>query len=246
MPPRTRSRAAFQTALDIAVAPSAAFARLRETPTWVWAFALSALLAIVGSIATSPAFTHALAAETAARLAAAPQIAQLPPDQRDAAVAQQLALIQTVARFGFVFIPFGLALSSGVQALIMLIANAIGKGDGTFRKFWALAVNASLIGTGLASLALAAIVLLRGYAEFTSTSDLSRALPGPVSVIPATAVRLSAFLSVMNVFAIWDVVLLAAGMTAVARLPRPLAAATAAVILIGAGLIALAGTLGGR
>jgi hypothetical protein len=236
---QTGSRAALQTALDIAIAPSAAFARLRETPTWVWAFILSSLLAIAGSIAVSPAFSHVLAAETAARLAAAPQIAQLPPDQRDATVARQIALIQTVARFGFALVPFGLAFSSGVQALIMLVANAVGKGDGTFRKFWALAVNASLIGTGLA-----AIVLLRGSAAFTSTSDFSRALPGPASVTGATANGLTALLSGMNVFAIWHAVLLAAGMTVVARLSRPVGAVTAAAIVIGAGLIALAGTLG--
>lgn len=244
MAAQTQSRAGFQTVLDIAIAPSAAFARLRETPTWVWAFVLSSLLAMAGSIAVSPAVAHVVGAETAARLAATPQIAQLPPDQRDAQVAKQISIVQAVARFGFVFIPFGLALNSAVQALIMLIANAIGKGDGSFRKFWALAVNASLIGTGVGSIAFAAIVLLRGSAAFASTGDISRALPGLVTLVPAGALRLTAFLSVMNVFAIWDAVLLAAGMMAVARLSRPVAATTGAVILIGSGLIALTGTLG--
>jgi hypothetical protein len=53
----------------------------------------------------------------------------------------------------------------------------------------------------------------------------------------------AAFFSGLNVFAIWDSVLLAAGMTIVARLPRGTAIAAAAVILLGTGLVPLAGAL---
>jgi hypothetical protein len=236
-------RSGLLTALDVAIAPRTAFANLREAPTWGGAFILSMLLAMIAAFAMSPAVAHALALELPARLAASPQIAHLPAAQREALIAQQVGIAQAVAKFTFIFVPFALALGSLIQALVMLVANAIGKGDGTFRRFWALAVNGAVIGTGLASLALLLIVLIRGADGFSSSSDISNALPGLETFVPASAKAAAAFFSVINVFTIWNMALLAAGMTIVARLPRATAILTAAVMLVGSGLFPLVGSL---
>ncbi|GAC1534564.1 MAG: hypothetical protein NVS2B17_03770 [Candidatus Velthaea sp.] len=236
-------RSGLQTALDVIVAPKAAFAQLREVPTWGWAFLISTVLGMIAAFAVGPAVAHALSAELPAKLAASPQIAQLPAAQRDAMIAQQVGIAQTITKFSFIFIPIGLAIGSALQALFMLAANAVGKGDGTFKKFWALAVNAGIVGTGISSIVLMLIVLIRGADSFTAASDVSGALPGLGTLVPPGAKAVAAFFSVMHIFAIWNMVLLVVGMGIVARIPRGAAIVTAIVMLLGTGLFPLVGAI---
>jgi hypothetical protein len=241
MPRNALSRAGLQTAFDAAVAPKTALRALRANPTWRWAFCISALLGMIGALAISPVVAHTLERELPARFAADARVAQLPADQRDAFIGGQIRLAQTLATFSFALVPFGLAIGCGVQAGIMLLANALGKGDGTPRAFWALAVNAAVVGTGMSSIALTAIVLLRGAGGFASAADIAGALPGPGTFVPLQAGGTAAYLDVLNVFAVWNMLLLAAGMMIVARLPRGIAITAALVILLGTGLIPVAG-----
>jgi len=236
-------RKGLQTALDITVVPGAALHALREAPTWGWAFLISALVAMAATFALTPALDRAIQRQLPAQLAASPQMAQLPAEQRDALITQQTQFMQAAARFSFVFIPFGLAIGCALQAAVMLAANTIGNGDGSFKKFWALAVNAAVVGTGIAAFALLAIVLLRGTDGFASPAEIANALPGLGTFVPPEAKAAAAFFGALNVFAIWDAVLLAAGMRIVARLPRKTAIGAAAVILLGTGLVPLAGVL---
>jgi hypothetical protein len=233
----------LQTALDVTIAPRTAFTNLRETPRWAWAFAISCMLGIIGSLAIAPVVAHVMGAEMASRLAVDPQLAALPAAERQARIAQISGFAQIAVRFAFVFIPFGLAAGCALQALVMLIANAIGKGDGNFTKFWALAVNAAVVGTGLASVALAIIVLIRGADGFASSAQITGALPGPAMFVPAGAKAAAAFFGVMNIFALWDMALLVLGMMIVARLSRTTAIVTAIVILLGSGAFPLIGAL---
>jgi MFS family permease len=235
------ARAGLQTALDIAIAPRAACAALREAPTWGWAFAIAALLGMIATLAMNPIWLHVLERELPARFAATGQIAQMPADARNALIAQQLGLAKTLTGFSFLLIPFVLAGGCALQALVMLAANALAGGDGTFKKFWALAVNAAVVGTGIASVALLAIALLRGPDAFPSSAAVANAVPGLGTFVSPEAKPAAAFLSAINVFAVWDSVLLATGMIIVARLPRGSAIAAALVILAGTGVFPLAG-----
>jgi len=236
-------RSGMQTALDILVAPRAAFAQLRETPTWVWAFVIACVLGMVATLAIAPVTGHFVGAAQAAKLAADPRYAQLPADQRNAQIQQIVSITQLVVRFSFIFIPFAVAVSCAIRTVIMLVANAIGKGDGNVKMFWALSVNASIVGTGLSSIVLMVIVLIRGVDGFATAADISAALPGLGMAVPSSAKAASAFLSVFNVFSIWETVLLAAGMIVVARLNRTAAIVTAAIMLVASGIIPLASAL---
>jgi len=239
----TVRRSGLQTALDVVVAPKAAFSSLREVPTWGWAFLISSIIGMAAALVIGPVVAHALALELPAKLATNPNVIAMAADKRDAFIAQQVSFSQIVAKFSFIFIPIGLAIGSAVQALIMLIANAIGKGDGTFKKFWATAVNGGVVGTGLASVALAIIVLLRGADAFTTSAEITSAVPGLGMLVPAGAKAAAAFFGPMNIFAIWNMVLLVVGMTIVARIPRPTAIVTAVVILLCTGILPLFGAL---
>ena len=240
------SRTGLQTAFDIAVAPRAALGALRTSPTWGWAFVIAAVLAMVSTLAMSPVVGSVVERELRAQVESAPQPAALPADGRAALVERQLQFARTAITFSFVLVPLGLGAGCALQSLVMLIANAIGGGDGTFGKFWALAVNAAVVGSGLASVALTAIVLVRGRDGFGSAAQLVNAIPGLGAFVPSDAKALGAFFGALNIFTLWDGVLLAAGMVVVARLSRATAVVTALLIVLGTGVFPLAGAALGR
>ncbi len=229
VPPARNS--GLSNAVDIVVSPGSAFARLREVPTWGWAFVIATVLGIAGSLLVAPALLHAMDASMPAIFAASPQIAKLPPDQQQKTIALQMQFVRVLARFAFIGAPFAVLVGGLVQGVIMLIANAAGKGDGTFRKFFALSVTVSVVGVGVNSIVLALIVLVHGAGSYDSTTALQSSVPSLAMLVPGVHGALAGFLGVMNVFALWSMVLLALGMVRVARI-RPAAAWTAAVLML--------------
>jgi hypothetical protein len=235
-----KSAGGLQTAIDILVSPREAFARLRETPTWGWAYLIAVLLSIIGTLAITPALKHAMEAGMPAVLAASPQIAKLPPDQQQQAIAQgvsiQVAIVNFTWLFTVVVVPFIVA----VQSVVMLIANQIGRGDGNFRRFFALAMNVQIAGA-VGGLIVAAIVLLRGATSFTEPAQLQGAMPNLGMLAPGGPHVLVAFLGGINVVGLWQCALLAYGMMAVAKISRPVAWTTAAVMLLSIAVLAAIG-----
>ena len=85
---------------------------------------------------------------------------------------------KTIAQLSWLFVPVIILVAGLVQALLMLIANAVGHGDGSFKKFFALSITVAVVGEGLRSLVLAVIVLLQGANSFDNVSSLQYAVPG--------------------------------------------------------------------
>jgi hypothetical protein len=229
--PAVQRRSGLATAVDTIVSPAAAFASLRVAPTWGWAFLIATVLGIVGSLLSGPAIMHALETSLPAQLAANPGIAQLPPDQQQAAIARGVAFAKIFSQFGFVFVPIGILLASLVQALIMLIANAATHGDGNFKKYFALSINVSIVGAGLAQLVLGIIVLVRGAGSFETVSAVTSSIPG-LGLLSNGHGAMAAFLGTINIFSVWSIVLLALGMTGVGRISRVPAWVTAIIMLL--------------
>jgi len=230
--PTVDRRSGLATVVDIIVSPSAAFARLREAPTWGWAFLIATVLGVIGSVVVGPAISHVLQTTLPAQLAANPDIAKLPADQQQTMIARTLSISSVVAQFSFVFVPIGILIAALVQGLIMLIANAAAHGDGTFKKYFALSVNVSVIGIGLSYLVVGIIVLVRGANSFDSTTAVQGAVPGLALLLPGAHGPLAGFFGSMNVFSLWSIALLAIGMTGVGRIPRVAAWITAIVMLL--------------
>lgn len=239
-PTAERRAGGLQTALDILIAPNDAYARLRETPTWGWAYLIAVLLAMLGGLALVPALDHALAAALPAQIAASPNIAQLPPDQQQKAIARVVAIQLLVLKFTWLSWIVVVPLTAAIQALVMLVANAIGRGDGTFRRFWALALNVQIAGA-IGGLIIAAIVLIRGAGSFTEPAQIPAVIPSLGTLVPGAPHPLVALLEAFNVAAIWQAVLLALGMIAVARIPRPVAWATVIVMMLFLGTLGALG-----
>jgi len=225
-------RAGLLTAVDIVIAPEAAFARLRLVSTWGWAFLIAMVLGIIGAFLLSPAVTHAMTVSGPETLAKSPQIMNLPPERQQAAIEQGTAIQLIIAKFLWVGIPIILLLASLCQALIMLIANAIMRGQGSFGKFFALSMNVAVVGTGIAGLLAGIIATVRGAASFQDMTAISATLPSLALLAPGSHGFMHGFLATLNVGYIWATVLLALGMAAVARVSRAGAWTTAVLMLV--------------
>jgi hypothetical protein len=218
--------------VDIVIAPATAFARLRQTPAWGWALLAGSLLGIAGALLAQPAVIHAITQSLPAQMMNSPQMAGLSPERQQAAIAQALSLTKIIAQLTWIFVPIIILITAVVQAVIMLIANAAAKGDGSFVKFFALSVTISIVGNGLASLLLGVIVELRGAQAFDDPAAVSGVLPGLAMLAPGLHGPAQGFLAVLNVFNLWAIALLALGMIGVARIPRVAAWVTAAIMLL--------------
>ena len=230
----------LQTAIDMLVAPRDAFARLRETPTWGWAYLIAVVLAVVGTLAILHTLRHALEAGLPAQLAASPNIAKLPPAEQQKAIAQSLAFSSAVLNVSWVAAFFIVPLVALVQSAVMFVANRLGGGDGTFRRLWALAINVQVAGS-VGALIAAAIVLLRGTNTFSAPDQVQMVIPSLALLAPGAPRAVAAFLGALNVVAIWQAGLLGFGMIAVARIARPAAWSAAIVMLIAIGTFAAIG-----
>jgi hypothetical protein len=232
------NRSGLQVALDVIIAPKAAFESLRVVPTWGWALIISVVLGMIGTYLESPAAVHAMLTEAPAK--AAQMFPGASAEKREAIVAQQIAMGQTITKFTFLFVAVVLPIISLIQALVMLLVNAIGRGNGTFKKLFALSINVSII-YGLSTILLGIIVIIRGGDTFSSTADIYAGLPSLALLAPGAGKGLTAFLGQLNVFTIWSTVLLVMGMGIVARIPRGLAiGAGTFMLLCGAGFATLA------
>jgi len=223
-------KSGLQTALDVIIAPKAAFAALRAVPTWGWAFAITAVLAVVAAYFNGPAIGHALSIELPAKMAKT--LADQPAEKRDAIIKQTMAFTQMSTKFSFIFVLVVLPIVACVQALIMLIANAIAKGDGNFKKFFALSMNVAVVGTGLYSIVLMIIVMIRGADSFSSQAEVLGVVPSLALIAPGVTGALAGFLGTINVFYIWTTILFTMGLSAVARFPRGLAIGTSVFMLL--------------
>jgi len=227
----------LNTALDIIASPSDAFARLRVVPTWGWAFLIAAVLCIIGSFMGSAAAEHAAVASIPAAFAKNAQLAALPPEKRQQMIEQQIGITKSFSKFSFVLAPIILLITALLQTVYLLILNAATRGQGNFKKFWALSINISIVGSGLTLLIAGIIELIRGPEAFNSTGDTLSAIPGLAWIIPGTTGFLHGILLSFTVFSLWATGLFALGLIAIARIKPVQAYVGAAILLVIGSLI---------
>jgi hypothetical protein len=202
----------LKTAIDIVIAPKEAFEALRVSPTWGWAFLITSVLAIAAFFVMMPASLHGMAGEFAKN----PQMQQMTPEQ----LQKTMDVTKTFYPIGAVIIPIVVLFFSLIEALIMLVFNALGRGSGTFKTLWASSVNIGII-YGISQIIGMVVVLLRGADSFATSAEVQRAVPSLALLAPAgTGIKLVAFLATITPFSIWSIVLVVMTMTIVARVPK--------------------------
>jgi len=217
---------------DVLVAPSAAFAELRNVPHWGWAFLITCVLGTIGS------YLQILAGEHISSYAFAhePSMAALTSEQlenakKSAAVIQQYAWL-----FFAIEAMVAVLLCTGV----LLVANAIGRGNATFAKLFALSANVALLNFGIGTLLRGVIASSRGADGFQTTIDLLGVVPNLAWLAPGAAPKAVAFLASFSVFQIWSTALIALGLRSIANLGPAIAWATPIVIALLGGLLVTA------
>ena len=188
----------LKTVWDTIVAPKEALESLRIAPTWGWAIFLVLVLITLSSYLITPAIIHGMTADWPNIVAKNPQLSAQTPQQQQAG----LALITRFTAFGWIFTPLFVIFGALIGTVVLVIFNAVGHGTGSFVQYWAAQWNISIV-TAIAYVAVAVIVLARGADSFSSAADVQSAMPSLAMLVPTSAVKLHAFLSVFTVFGIW-------------------------------------------
>jgi len=230
---KSASASGLQTIVDVIVAPATAFERLRTAPTWGWAFIISLVLSAAASFAIIPAVEHAMTAGWPAMVAQNPRLAQLPPDQQQ----QMLSFTLNFVKFSWIFVLIGVPFFLIVQTVVMFIFKAIGHGTGSFVSLWAAAVNICVPIAALSNVVAAIIVTLRGPTSFNSQAAITSVLPSLALLAPGAAPKVVAFLSAINIFTLWGLVLNYLAMRITAGVSAVPAACFALILLLALALL---------
>ena len=202
----------LKTVWDTIVAPKEAMESLRTAPTWGWALLIVLVVATLSSYLITPAIIHGLTTDWPNIVAKNPQLSGMTPDQQQT----QLAFITKFTQWGWSFTPVIIVIAALISTVILLIFNAIGRGSGSFGQYWAAQWNISIVPV-VGSAVLAIIVLARGADSFGTAAQVQSAMPSLAMLVPASAIKLHAFLSVFTVFGIWSAGLEIAALSIVGR-----------------------------
>ncbi len=225
----------LKTVLDTILAPKEGFESIRAVPTWGWALAIAILLGAISSYLLVPAIQHAMAVDWPAMAAQNPRLAQMTPQEQQAA----LAMSQKIAAFAWIVVIFAVPIYCFIEAVIMLIFDKLGRGDGSFAKYFAAACNIAVPVAGIGSLVNSAIVIIRGPATFTSVQAVQTAVPSLAMLVPGVTGKLGAFLATFTPFTMWATGLSIAAMVIVGRVPKLQAWLAGIVLFIIPSLIAV-------
>src|SRR5215469_6015827 len=176
----------LKTVLDTIVAPKEAFESIRVVPTWGWALAIAILLGAIGSYLMVPAVQHAIASDWPAMVAQNPRLAQMTPEQQQTA----LSTSQKIAAFSWIGIFIFAPILCLIEGVIMLIFDKLGRGEGSFAKYFAAACNIAVPVVGIGTLINALIVVMRGPASFTTTQAVQGAMPSLAMLAPGVTGKL--------------------------------------------------------
>ncbi|MBV9270300.1 MAG: hypothetical protein JO165_04345 [Candidatus Eremiobacteraeota bacterium] len=226
----TQSSSGLATVLDTVAAPKTAFERLREQPTWGWAFLIAFVLMILGAILTAPAQQHVQYATLQRNINTSPFYKSL-SDAKKADILNSARNPSIVSRIvGYVVVGITLLLIALFNTIVVLIGNAAGRGDGNFKRYWCGSMNMAVPTIALGSVVAGIIAMIRGPESFSTSAELTRAVPSLGSFIhPSPAA--TAFFSAISVFSLWGLYLNATQM-GVNRVSKGVAWATAIVILL--------------
>lgn len=218
----------LKTALDTIISPKDAFEAIRNAPTWFWAFLISIIVAMICSYLIGPASQHALAADWPNQVAKSPQLSSMTPEQQQSA----LAMGQKFSSFAFIIMLIAVPIGNLISASIMTMYNALGRGDGSFGKYWAASCNIGVVSWALYSIVLAVVVMARGADSFASPQAVQQAVPSLAMLVPATSAKLATALYWLNPITLWGLILIVVAMQVVGRVPKVQAWLTAITMLV--------------
>lgn len=235
--PAAAKASGLSTVLDTIVAPKDAFERLRTTPTWGWALIVAIALLLIGTFIQGPAMRHASAAQVQHMIANSPMYANMTD-------AQKQKILENASKpspWGYAGAVVTVFLAAFFNTIILLIGNAVGRGQADFKRLWCGSVNIAVPTLGLSSLVLGIIAIIRGADAFPNTFALVGSIPSLAMIAPAGNFALTGFLAGISVFTLWGLYLNATMMRVTAKTSAGVAYTFAAIVLLLGAIFAAAG-----
>lgn len=235
--PAAANASGLSTVVDTIASPAEAFERQRTAPTWGWALIIAIVLLVIGAYLQGPAARHAAVASTQHFLSTSTLAANMSDAQKQQAIERNGK--QSI--FTFVGPVIGLFIAVFFNTIILLLGNAIGRGQADFKRLWAGSMNIAVPTLGIGAIVLGVITMVRGADSFDSTMSLVRAMPSLATLVPNASPVLGGFLSAISIFTLWGFILNATMMRVTAKTSAAVAYTFAAVIVVLGGLVAAAG-----
>ena len=213
----------FKPIVDIFFEPAAAFRSLAVRPTWIWAAVITILVVMASQVVISSRIDmeDVIRRSMAARQQNGPELTEAQMEQavKAATVFGRVSLLASP-----LVVPAILALLAAIYlGLLRLIGSEIG-----FKPVFSTVIHASLPAMVVKSALTLVVVLQRASIDPTRMGGLLKSNLG--ALLPeGTAKPLVALASMVDVFNIWQWVLLVMGFTLVARVRRNQAIGVVAV-----------------
>jgi hypothetical protein len=227
----------LKTAWDTIVAPKEAFEAIRAVPTWGWALAIAIVLAVVGNFLLMPAIEHSIVAGWPQTVAQNAQLSQMPADKQQ----QILDISLKTASFTWIFTIFVVPIICLIEAVVMLVFDKLGHGEGTFAKYFAASCNIAIIGAGIGYVVSGIVAMARGADSFQNQAAVQQAVPS-LNLLFHAGGKLGAFFGTFTPFTIWATGLTIAAMLVIGRVPKFQAWLAGAIIFLIPCLLAVAFT----
>jgi hypothetical protein len=213
--------------INTIVSPKEAFEALREAPTWGWALFITIVVAMIASFLATPAVQHAFDATWPAQVAANPRMAGM----SEAQLAQAKQFSDIFVHAGPIFVLIFVPIFVLIEAVIMLIFNAIGKGSGTFKSFWAASANIAIPSAAVGGIINLVVILMRGADSFTTMASVQNPLPTLATLAPHAG-KLTNFLGAFGIFSLWGAGLMIVAMLVIGRTSKAVAWTTGIVSIL--------------
>ncbi len=222
----------LQTVLNTIASPKEAFESLKVAPTWGWAFLIAVVLILIGGILFIPATQHAalgfmqhfITTKFAANMSDAQKQQMLDGALHPSAVKTYAGLLFNAVVISLV--------ACVLNALLLLIGNAIGKGTAGFKNYFSSSVNILIPSFAFAQLVAGIIGAVRGPDGFNGYADIFKAMPSLAWIIPVQHGWGLGFLSAITIFSIWGAYLNATSLTVMGGVKSGIAWTFAILILV--------------
>lgn len=239
LPPREPATLSeLQRVINTFIAPSKTFTDLRRSASWWLPFLISAIVSVmfVYAVDQKVGFRKVVENQLEGQPKQSERMEQLPPDQREKSMQQQ---VKFTAIFSYCFWLFILLWTLIVSAILFATFKFGFSADFKFKTVFALVMFAGLPGVIKAVLAAASVVAGVSGDSFTFQNPLAT---NPGYFVDRTAHPvLAAFLTNFDVFTIWTLVLTAIGITCISKVKSGAAYAVVfgwftVLVLFGAGI----------
>jgi hypothetical protein len=238
--PETAPLSEVQRVINTFFSPSKTFADLRRSASWWGPFLLIVIvsLAFVYVVDQKVGFRKTVENQLRAQPKQADQLERMPPDQRE----KNMQARTTGAKYFSYGFPVILLIIWAVMAGLLYATLKFGvSAEVKFKTLYALLIYAAL--PGLFRSLLAIVSLLAGVSGDSFTFQNPVATNPGYFIDPTTNPVLYAFLSSFDIFSIWSMVLVAIGITCIAKVKTGTAYAVvfgwfAVLVLFGVGIAA--------